>query len=646
MNPNGMPERPVPGSGGSDPLKTLESKLYSPNVSRGELFPDARRNLAENTPRTDQGIQWEPINIEQQPEHPQRFRASKFVKWFFIVSLLFCLGAVGFALYYFFSDQLVISSKNIDINVTAPVRVNGGEALPLSIEIANKNRQQLTDIHVTIEYPDDSRNPASPDMQLLRDEKDIPLIAAGSSQHINSSALVYGEERQEKKVLVRIEYGIASTQSRFSKEKEYQFIIDRSPLSVDVQYQNELDAGQEAVFMLSITSNVEAPISDVMLIGTFPFNFSMQSSDPAAQGSDNRTWKLGTIRPGQKKIVTIRGVINGLEDEERSFRFVLGTTKPEADDQIATTLSSKTVSVQVKRPSVAIAFDPRERASDNSAVATFGKEFEEAFSVRNNLNQAISRPTIEVRVVGDYHDSLSLNGKNGFFRSSDKVLLWSGGQFLTLQPEEQQEYVFNMNMRDLSSFASRLKNPTFEVAVTLKGTILDDGGRSQQIEVTSRQTVKFRTTLVQSSAVLFSGTSFRNQGPVPPRPDVPTTMTVRLQLANGLNHVSNAVVRTTLPIYVDFVAASSSSVVYNDFNRSLTWTIGELPAYTGVGSSPASADIQLSFTPSTSQRGTSPDLTAPILIEGTDRITGQRIEVTRPAPTIETIDGTSGIKVQ
>lgn len=85
-----------------------------------------------------------------------------------------------------------------------------------------------------------------------------------------------------------------------------------------------------------------------------------------------------------------------------------------------------------------------------------------------------------------------------------------------------------------------------------------------------------------------------------------------------------------LPPYVRFIGTTDSGIVYNPDTRTVTWTIGDL---TSGGT--ASAKFQIGFTPSTSQRNSSPILVNEQSFTGYDRFTQEQVKAQAAALTSE-----------
>ena len=136
-----------------------------------------------------------------------------------------------------------------------------------------------------------------------------------------------------------------------------------------------------------------------------------------------------------------------------------------------------------------------------------------------------------------------------------------------------------------------------------------------------------------SRALHFTG-SFSNQGPMPPRAESTTAYTIEWTAKNSSNTVANAAVSAVLPTYVTFVAAQNGSgITYDTGSRTVRWDLGDLKAGIGYSSTARQASFQISFSPSSSQVGSTPMLTGAAVLSGTDRFAQVSVSATAEAPT-------------
>jgi hypothetical protein len=97
--------------------------------------------------------------------------------------------------------------------------------------------------------------------------------------------------------------------------------------------------------------------------------------------------------------------------------------------------------------------------------------------------------------------------------------------------------------------------------------------------------------------------------------------------------IAGGAVTTILPSYVAYTnqTAGTGTFSYDDASHTVTWNTGDLAQGTT-----AQGIFQVSFTPSTSQKGSTPNLTGRASFSGYDRFAGVQISATADPVTTET----------
>ena len=89
---------------------------------------------------------------------------------------------------------------------------------------------------------------------------------------------------------------------------------------------------------------------------------------------------------------------------------------------------------------------------------------------------------------------------------------------------------------------------------------------------------------------------------------------------------------SSLPSWVRFVGPftpSAEDLVYNPSTKEITWNIGRIPKGTGITTADRSVSFQIGFTPSLSQRGTTPVLVNDAVLTGHDDFANVDVRVSK-----------------
>ena len=186
---------------------------------------------------------------------------------------------------------------------------------------------------MSVDYPDNTRDPADPSKPFKHELQSIGAIGAGEQVKRTANAVLYGQEGSEQKVVVTLQYSVPNTNSVFQKQAEVHFIIGSSPVSVSVQSPAEAISDQPFSMDVTVTSNAKAPIQNVLLEGRYPFGYSATAATPPSEAG-SPLWRLGTLAPGQSKNIHLTGKIVGQDGDERVFRFLTGADADQTNTQI------------------------------------------------------------------------------------------------------------------------------------------------------------------------------------------------------------------------------------------------------------------------------------------------------------------------
>lgn len=616
----------LPPEDDTSSLERLREQLYTPRDIAGAPRP----NLS---PRPHDPAQaWEALK-RQETGMPHRRRLSG-AGLFFIGAVVFFVIAGGASFFLFVAGGRSVSTDNIVISVQGPTSIAGGETVPLSITIENRNPVAITDTHFTVDFPVGTRSPDSVLAALPRHTDSLGAIAAGAMVSRTVRAVLFGEENQVAHLVMRIEYRTADSNAVFIKEKNYDLTITTSPLSVSVDALTEVPSGQSFSFSIVVRSNATTPLPDAALLAEYPFGFVPTKTSPAVTGTSLFT--LGTLAPGAEKKVTITGTLSGQDGDARAFRFTAGTGHDANNSALVVPYTTRTTSVTIAKPFLAVDFRLNGSTAETSAVRT-GMPIQGLLTWTNTLPSTIYDGAISVTLSGDALDKGSVTTQNGFYQSANDTVLFDRDTdrgLGLLEPNDSGNGSFSFTTKQGAALAG-LRNPSITLIISIAGRRVSESSVPERVSSTITRVVKVATDLVLTSRAVRTTGPFANSGPWPPVPEQETTYTVLLAVSNTVNSAADAIVSMTLPSYVRFTGAvnpAGGALTYNNATREVSWNIGEVPA----GTTARTAAFQVALLPSTSQRGTSPILVYAQKLSGYDRFAQQTIESVAPDIDIET----------
>lgn len=535
---------------------------------------------------------------------------------FFVIAAIVAAGLIIFG-------GRTVSTDNIDITIEGgSATVGSGDTVTLLISVKNGNPVSITDTMLDIDFPEGTRSADNIAEPIAPYNDTLGEIAPGQSAERTVRAVFFGSENEKVTIPIRFEYRTAGASSAFIKEETYELTIMTSPLSVSVGALSQVSAGQPFTVAVAVRSNAAAPLSNVALLITYPPGFSPISTNPTPlEGS---LFDLGTLGPGEEKVISVRGTIIGEDRETRFFTFTVGT-RASAE---ATTLANPYTTVQapltLERTFLAPTLSLNRDTSD-ALVLTTGETVSGVLSWINTLAVPIQDAQIAVKIEGAVEPG-SIRTGNGFYRSADSTILFTKETIAALAqvgPGQTGNGAFTLAVKGGAAAAS-LRSPTVTFIVSVGGRRLNESNVPTAVNATITRTLKVETDLELTARALRTTGPFKNTGPWPPAADQETTYTIEWSLANSVNSVGGTRVTGVLPSYVRFTGAMSpadGSVTYNETSHTVTWNVGDVPA----GTSAKKMSFQVALTPSAAQRATSPALITGQEAAGTDRFTNRRV---------------------
>lgn len=583
--------------------------------------------------------------------------ARSALRWVLIAAVIFFIGAAGFFAYYFSigGGSLPTSAGNIDIAITGPSQVPGGEPTQLQIVVTNRNQAALQLADLVITYPNGTRSvtnlpqnntyscssregATSTPYGLERQRICLGTIEAGGRRQGTVSAIFAGGSGEAVEVKVDLEYRLAGSSALFVASSNYQTVLSSSPVSISIEGNTETVSGQLVQFTATIASNANTPVKDVLLSLGYPFGFVFSSATPAPTRAS--IWELGDLSPGQKREVVIRGTLTGESGDERIFRFSVGTRGSPQDQSITTLLSDNSFKMQVSQPFLGLAVSVN-KSSAAGAIVSPRENVNVVVNWQNNLSTAITDAVLVAKLGGIQIDGATVRSTDGFFRSTDNAVLWdkttTNGALANLPAGAKGTVSFSFQVPS-SDVLKSILNPSLTISVNAAGKRVSETGVPQNLQATASQRVVVASDLQVTAQGLYYANPFVSVGPLPPKAGTETTYAIVFSLTNTTNKIENAKLIATLPSYVRWIgiySPSSENLSFSQGDSTVTWNIGTIEPGVGLGGlPPRQAAIAIGFTPSTSQIGQEPSLLQGISFSGTDAAT--KAAVTRAVKNVTT----------
>ena len=615
-------------------IERLRRAMYSRDLSE-KLKERPRRPLDGIRPIV--GEEWhrpEP-DLPASTVAPRTIALARHVLWWILgLALAFFVIAIGFFVYYFTvgGGASAASPANIDISISGPPQIAGGDPTQLQIVVTNRNQIpiQLADLVVT--YPEGTRSPTDLVTELSSQRISLGTIEAGGRRQGTVTAVFAGSEGAAI-VKVDLEYRLAGSSAIFAASSNYQAVLGSSPIAVTVEGNTETVSGQEVELTITVSSNSNTKVNDVLLSASYPFGFALKLTEPSARAGETSgsVWEIGALSPGQRKEFVVRGTLIGESGDERVFRFTTGTRKTPTEKNITTTLAQSSLKMKISEAFLGLAVSVN-KSSGAGAVVAPGDNVNAVISWQNNLSTEIKDAVIVARLSGIQIDGQTVHSLDGFYRSTDGIVLWdkntTKGVLGNLAAGARGTVGFSFKV-PTSDELKNIRDPSLTLTVNASGKRVSEANVPENLQATASQRVAIASDLRVVAQGLYYANPFGSVGPLPPKAGTETTYAVVLSVTNSTNKVTSAKLTATMPPYVRWVGVyspASESVTFNQNDSTVTWDLGTVEPGVGLNGAPArQAAIAIGFTPSTSQIGQEPPLLQDITFTGVDSATSGSI---------------------
>ncbi|NOY35647.1 MAG: hypothetical protein GXP44_01860 [bacterium] len=608
----------------SDNLKNLKKRLYK----KGESFKERGER-----PRIYGRRESLPSSHWPKPSARKKKGAFFPLKVLLAASFVFFLVSLSAFLYFWLGDSNVVSSGNIGVEIKGPPYVQGGEINTLDIFVENKNNTDLEMADLIVDFPESSFS--SDGSPLSRERYSFGTIAPGASIKKTISVVLLGKEDEEKNIKATLEYRLAQSNAIFAKSGSYTVKISRPPVGVSLLIPKEINAKREMEVKVGIVSNSEAVIRNLVLRLDYPSGFQFSGATPSPSRKNN-LWKIGDFDPSQERNISIRGIVEGQDLEEKAFRATAGVIKA---DGTFIPYGESAETVVVKKPYIDLVLFVNGKDSEKN-IASAGDSLRVEVAWKNNLSSPVRDAKVSIKIKGAALDQKSISVSKGFYRTFDKTLLWNSAskpELSAIDPGEVGRAQFSFSiLNPLPVRTAGDKNFAIELEGSIEGTAISGTSQSGKIQNSITKEIKIGSRLQLAAAATHYSGPFKNTGPMPPRVGEETTYTITWSLGNNVNDFSGVKVSAPLPSYMRWlgkISPSGENVSFDDVSGNIVWDAGAVPAGTGIVRPAREVSFQVALDPNLSQVGSSPELIGKTSLEAKDEFTGETLKDEKSALT-------------
>lgn len=618
----------------SERLLRLRQAMYSRSLSP-KIKPRDRRALHEENFGVPNDFQETEPGVSKSTIAPRFIGAGRTIAfWALGASILFFVAAVIAFLYFFIAGpgSLTAAPGNIDIIVRGPLTVESGTPTQLQVIVRNKNRANLQLADLIVHYPDGTRSPADFLTPLTDQRISLGTIESGGERQGTVSAVFLAEKDAHKDVRVELEYRVEDSNAIFVADTTYILAFASAPVSITTEANDEAISGQRVLITTTVRADSTTPLRDVVVEAAYPFGFTIEETDPKV--SEGTLWELSDMQPGETRTITVRGTLEGQEQDERVFRFVAGIRGDKDEKYVSVPLSEATHHMVLARPFIGLSMAINKEIGVDTVSVAAGDIVNVNIEYVNNLAVPIENIVLVARFTGVDIPGANIQSNDGFYRSADKTVLFdrstTRGALSQVRPGERGTVGFAVTLPEAIELTA-IREGKLDITVHAAGKRVGESNVPETLQSTLTKSVKLASDTRLIAQGFYYQNPFGSVGPLPPKVNNETTYAIVLTLANTANTIQQGKVTAQLPPYVRWVGVYSPAqerVTFGARDGTMTWDVGTLNPGVGVdGAVPRQIAFALGFTPSASQIGQQPALINDMVFTGRDSFTGQDIQL-------------------
>ena len=539
-------------------------------VSHKEDVSTSSRELEKVDTASDSSIEEdsesEVVFVSETPKRSYR-------KLILIFSFGVFLLAVLVSGIYMFLGSNQISGNNINVAMSVPFSVAGGDVLPIQLSVTNQNSVAIESATLIINYPRGTKSADEDNKDLYEERIPIERIEAGQVLNIPAKAILFGEENEEKQIKATIEYRVVNSNGTFYKESAPVVVkINSSPLVLRVNSVEKISSGQEMEITLTVQSNSTSPMKDILISATYPNTFSSITSEPAPSHGQGE-WLIDEILPNNTYIIKIRGLVSGLASESSEIQFKAGNAKADNQFTLGSVLTQTKLNYQIEEPFIGVVVNMN-NDSDGKAVLNPADNTDVTVTVNNTLDQSVYDMRVELLPIGNMVRDNNLSVSDGYFDSGAKKISWEISSMSSLEqvkPGESRDFKFMIDP-DVSQSAG-----AFNLSVKVFARRVNEANASEELIGTAVAEAKYSSSININSEVAHLAD---DEGSIPPVANKKTEYTITLEAVAGVNDLTKGVLTTSLPQYVSWLNEidGEGKIEFNPVSKQLIWEVGDISA--------------------------------------------------------------------
>ncbi len=538
------------------------------------------------------------------------------------LALLLAIGIVAFL----FAVRSP-AKPNVDVTIPSPGKVLVGQPFVLDVSFSNLSDGVLKAAGVSVMLPDGvSFLGQSPDQRVM--EVPIGDIGPGSVNNQNFNLIVTNGAESLKHIEAKLAYSAASSRAEFETATASDIIVGEPAVSFAFDVPKDVFNGNAFQVNINYANNTNQNLKHLSLKLDYPpmFTFGSASIDPLNQAKN--MFDLGDLASGQAGTLTLKGSVTG---PDKSFFDIHGA--------LAADFLGEKYALNIQDASIGISATPLSlgiiAGSGDGYIAHIGDEVHYVLTYTNNSPVVMQNIMIKARFAGELYDFTTLQSDASFNSLTDTAtwLAANTPDLAALPPGGSASVNLSIKLKNTFPIARVSdKNYSLKIDATIMSPSVPPGTTAPNTTAIQSAETKVGGKISIGAKALWrdAPSEILNNGPYPPKVNIPTSYTIHWIIKNYSDDVANTRVSAYLQSGTQFTGIVKSSFgpppTYDQTTGLVTWEPGQIPATKGVIGTPAEAIFQVQLTPAVNQIGSFINLVGPVTLTAHDTFTDEDLK--------------------
>lgn len=557
------------------------------------------------------------------PQRLDRVRHRRIRPVWWIVGSL-ALLAVAAVVGFFVFGAKQFSGDLVKVTIDTATEAASGDIITVTINYTNGESVSLGNASLVTRFPDGFtvRQTSAEPQNSNGNSWDLGTLTPGEKGSLTISGQLDGEVGSAKTFTAKLVYKPSDFNATFETEGTITVTITESIIVLKLEGPTRVAPGATVDYTLSYTSTSEGVLENLTIQPEWPSDFATGTIEPAL--NENKVWTIPRLTKSEGGSVKFSGSFTGDVGDSAQFSFIVSRTTADGFSEKQLTYQPLVLLVGGEL-TVKLLVNDSEEATSIDHGGTLVYKLNYTNTTEFELKNVSFSLQLEEAVLSYSDLVMTPTG-----RREEKKITWDSQTtpaLALLKPEATGTLEVSVPIRSNLTIDTD-KDVNFSIIATVNGSVgevVDGGGLTITIPTITRENKVASVLSIGAEARYYAedGTTL-GSGLLPPAVGQATSYRVFITLQNNTNDITGMTVTTTLPDGVTWSAnqaVSAGTLTYNDTNKTVTWSINQLPAGTGYYNPSLTAQFSLTLTPTSAMVGTAPTLTGTITAHGTDNYT-------------------------